>query len=250
MADTLSWTLSRRFLHLVSNMRKPVLFSLLLIAVAVPAQEAQWCQIEVIVFARNTLSAGATEYWPEDPGTPSVTQAQSLLDSGAGNEAYSQLSRSELSLDALYGGLVASRGHYEPLLYLGWRQPVADERQAVLVYLGTGPGSAGAPPQLEGTLKVSGGRYLDAELDLLLTRLEQDAPRAVSASNEGAPRRPAYRSYRMRDHRRMRSGELHYIDHPLMGVLLLVKPHALPGTMEEPGHDQEEQGDTAPPGDD
>jgi hypothetical protein len=29
----------------------------------------------------------------------------------------------------------------------------------------------------------------------------------------------------MHDHRRMRSGELHYLDHPLMGVLVLVIPY-------------------------
>lgn len=230
-------------------MRKPVLLLLLLIAMPGAAQ-ARWYQIEIIVFARNTPDAGATEYWPEDPGTPSITEAQRLLARDIGNEAYSRLPGSELSLETLYGGLVASRGQYEPLLHLAWRQPAPQDRRTLPVYLSTGPGSSGAPPRLEGTLKLRVGRYLHAELDLLLTRLEPEAAGAVPANDTGLPQGPAYRSYRLRDHRRMRSGELHYIDHPLMGVLLLVKPHALPGTMEEPGHDQEEQGDTAPPGDD
>ena len=34
--------------------------------------------------------------------------------------------------------------------------------------------------------------------------------------------------YRMQARRRMRSGELHYIDHPLMGVLIKITPYELP----------------------
>ena len=227
-------------------MRKLALLWLLLIAAAVPAQ-ARWYQVEIIVFARNTPESGATEFWPEDPGAPAMAQAQRLLSPGAGDEAYARLPRSELTLDGLYGGLVASRGQFEPLLHLAWLQPVTDEHQAVPVYLGTGRGSSGGPPALEGTLRLSAGRYLHAELDLLLTSVVEGAntgpPSGASASGG-----PGYRSYRLRDHRRMRSGELHYIDHPLMGVLLLVKPYALPGAVEQDEPDQQERDDTPPPG--
>jgi hypothetical protein len=225
-------------------MRKPVLLLLLLIAMAAPA-EARWYQVEIIVFARNARDAGATEYWPDDPGTPSVTDAQRLANAG-GNAAYSRLPRSELALEGSYGGLVASRGEYEPLLHLAWRQPVSNDSRAVPVYLSTDPASS-ASPRLEGTLKLSAGRYLHAELDLVLSRLEPEQASSGAADENSPYRGPAYRSYRMQQHRRMRSGELHYIDHPLMGVLLLVRPYAPPGAAEEAEPDREGQDESAPP---
>jgi hypothetical protein len=35
-------------------------------------------------------------------------------------------------------------------------------------------------------------------------------------------------SYPFEQRRRMRSGELHYLDHPALGILVLVEPRELP----------------------
>jgi hypothetical protein len=40
--------------------------------------------------------------------------------------------------------------------------------------------------------------------------------------------------YVLREQRRMRSGELHYEDHPRLGVLVLVTPVAAPASAPEP----------------
>jgi len=46
------------------------------------------------------------------------------------------------------------------------------------------------------------------------------------------------RIHTLKQSRRMRSGELHYIDHPLSGVLMLIKPYA-PRAQAEPNQDAE-----------
>jgi len=88
---------------------------------------------------------------------------------------------------------------------------------------------------MEGILTLSRHRYLHADVDLLLRRPDGVDP--VSGTT-------ARRTYRLQAHRRMRSGELHFIDHPAMGVLIKVTPFGLaqptmddepPETPDQPG---------------
>jgi len=126
-----------------------------------------------------------------------------------------------------------------------------------------------APPRMEGTLKLILSRYLHIEADLLyreplesdeITQLEQAAqssgPDMTQAQDQDAPlgtqlpaqqqdlfmlaeqssvdeQKPLYHVYRMQQSRRMRSGELHYIDHPVFGLAVRV-------TQYEPPTDEEE----------
>ena len=68
---------------------------------------------------------------------------------------------------------------------------------------------------VHGTVTVSLARYLEVEVDLLYNR---------PASSEAAAPGSAPTRFRLVSERRMRSGELHYVDHPLFGVLVLLTP--------------------------
>ena len=70
---------------------------------------------------------------------------------------------------------------------------------------------------MRGTVKVSVARYLHVELDLLYRRSGDDA----AVAPEGTPT-----WFRLESERRMRSRELHYVDHPLFGVLMRITPSA------------------------
>ena len=50
--------------------------------------------------------------------------------------------------------------------------------------------------------------------------------------------------FRLTQTRRMRSGELHYLDHPLFGLLVQVRPYELPV---EPAQPQGEAASPTPP---
>ena len=139
--------------------------------------------------------------------------------------SYARLPTSDLKLDGAYWSLRGVAG-LKPLVHMAWRQPISGPGQTPPVYLASGPGAA----ELEGTLEVSVSRFLHVNLDLLLRRTSPAGPSRppalVAADGSGLPRYPVsspegYR-YRMQAHRRMRSGEVHYIDHPLMGVLLRI----------------------------
>jgi len=77
--------------------------------------------------------------------------------------------------------------------------------------------------QIDGTVKVALGRYLHFYTDLIFVR-----PLPIQA-NEQVPEEQSdalspFTYYRVKSHRRMRSRELHYLDHPLLGILVQITP--------------------------
>ncbi|MCK4950355.1 MAG: hypothetical protein KAS48_00950 [Gammaproteobacteria bacterium] len=108
--------------------------------------------------------------------------------------------------------------------------------------------------QIEGTIKISRARYLHVWTDLIYripsadienisyntnsqdTYLqEMDTMNSYASNadfdtintNQDAYSQPLA-NFRLQDHRRMRSKELHYIDHPLFGVIVIAMPYELP----------------------
>ncbi len=146
--------------------------------------------VELILFERS--GGGNQEAWPANPGSPDMQNTRSL-EKGTGPFSVQPTSEWRLKNEA---ARLRATGGMTPLIHLAWRQPVASDKDAETIRLRSS--SAG---KLEGTVKVSLGRYLHVDLDLLLDQ-----------------------RYRLQTHRRMRSGELHYIDHPLMGALVLISP--------------------------
>lgn len=81
-----------------------------------------------------------------------------------------------------------------------------------------------SPPlyQVDGAVTVSVERYLHAKLDLLYHRsLPAQDPASPAEATE-------LNTFRLQTSRRMRSQELHYFDHPLFGVLVMVTPFLNP----------------------
>ncbi|HEX9583724.1 MAG TPA: CsiV family protein [Gammaproteobacteria bacterium] len=186
----------------------------MLLSPGAPAQD-KWFQVEVIVFERLDDDALSAESWPPDPGRPPVDDSIELVAAGEtpGEEtatfAYRLLDRSQLNLRDSYGGLRYSKA-FRPLLHHAWRQPGLRQNHARWVHLYVPPdgegGFAAAAPRVDGTLRVYLSRYLHVDADLLYRRRGVETP------------------FRLQTSRRMRSGELHYLDHPLFGVLILIKP--------------------------
>ena len=72
---------------------------------------------------------------------------------------------------------------------------------------------------LKGTLKLILGRYLHIHTDLLYQRLKKNY-----SSSSPILHGNMFNEFEIKSHRRMRSKELHYIDHPLLGILILIDP--------------------------
>ena len=195
--------------------------------IAMPSSASErWFTVEVIVFDDLRNDGLDAEQWPADPGEPSLRDTVELTDwpageSGESAHAFRIVKRSEHTLDAVWNKLRGS-AHYRPFLHLGWRLPGLPHGAArpvhVSPHLGrSSPGTAepvgGGPPAVHGTVKVSLARYLQVEIDLVYQR---------PANVDTAASSPVPDRFRIMAERRMRSGELHYLDHPLFGVLIQV----------------------------
>lgn len=261
----------------------------LLLAALLPctARAAEWYTVEVLVFERLVPGAVQAEHWRPDPGRPplegalelSASPEESAAGSAAGPRAFEALPPESFRMHGIAARFARS-GRYRTLLHVAWRQPGFGQRSARAVHLSAGPADAlrappagaaaetdaaavapaaapaPAQPALDGTVRVYRARYLHAEVDLLYYRPAAESPQPVRVTGGGEAVQdagpPVATLFRMQQSRRMRSGELHYLDHPLFGVLIEATPYAPAGAEaagEEAPPDAEDAGaDTAPAG--
>jgi len=151
-------------------------------------------------------------------------------------------------------------GNYRTLYHQTWLQPMRDESSALPIVLDRS-GDTLDWPQLQGTVKIYLSRYLHVETDLWLNTTGNYLPGewAMPAAPLGPPSliviepepslseptiesgeidelaqakstlEPAYpwrHAVRFNEKRRMRSNEVHYLDHPMLGVVIKFTPVA------------------------
>ncbi|MES9958094.1 MAG: CsiV family protein [Sedimenticola sp.] len=216
----------------ITTLLSALLLGLLLGSQSVTAQETteesqQLYDIELVVFARQAPGADSSESWPDDPGTPDWSNAVNLDGQGdiaaiPGATLLELLPRESHRLSADARRLERSGDRLQGLAHLAWRQPGFPREMALPVYLHSTARDIYDQPLLEGTVTISLGRYLHADLDLLL---RQQSPYS-SAGDSLLEQKTT--GHRFQAHRKMRSGELHYLDHPLLGALILIEKYEEP----------------------
>jgi len=93
--------------------------------------------------------------------------------------------------------------------------------------------------ELEGKITIALSRYLHTYVDLVLRRprLLIDSEPGQSVQTRDTPGYSAdtriLNNHSLREHRRMRSKNLHYIDSPEFGMLILITPYEVPESIEE-----------------
>ncbi len=210
-------------------MRKPILHYLLLLltltagGTALGEEPGRQFDIEVVIFSHINAYDGG-EAWPQEeghgvsPGTgdtrPLDEVTTALPDSLEQDANWQALPGDARKLTAVAEALRRSN-NYRPLAHLHWRQTLMEPAAAQSIDIASlGDATQDRTnPRVEGSLRLSVARYLHLETDL---RLVEDV-RYVPHDNQATV-------YSLRQSRRMRSGELHYIDHPRLGVLALVTP--------------------------
>ncbi|MBK1726762.1 CsiV family protein [Halorhodospira neutriphila] len=214
----------------------------------------QWYAVELIVFEQSGIEGSAAERWPGRAGDPSyplwqipagcaAAGSERPVAAGAaagdgpagaqGSEAAASplhcLPAARRQLDK-HWAILRRSGAYQPRYHIGWLQPGLSEARSVAVPVplywrpasaaeAALPGASSGPalrPPVYGLVRVFRERYLHAAVDLRLQRRHAE-PDADLEALLRAPR------HVMRQRRRLRSGELHYLDHPYLGVLLSVR---------------------------
>lgn len=245
------------------------------------ASDEQWYQVELIVF-EHLDKKGLQETWPLDPGRPNVSDARSLISEqqASSDDASVQSEQARLNYLAVKDSQlqltdarerVANQGSYRIIFHKGWKQKIADKKLAEPLRLIGGKQYESATNsydnqfgdelamaydndmgshldmqnsyEVDGTLRISKGRYLHIDTDLVFTRpmrvltpatglqgsLTTGSPKVSLANVSNRSRwqhetNARLQPFRLSQSVRMRSNEVQYIDHPLYGILVAIMP--------------------------
>jgi peptidoglycan-binding protein CsiV len=138
----------------------------------------------------------------------------------------------DLALTAEVKALNRQR-HLRPVIHKRWRQPIParDRPQPIYVsseFTTSAPGTSAGFAKIEGYISVTVGRYLHFAPTLWYhadTLGVAPVPLPVMGP---LPELADNRYFVLSESRRMRSAELHYLDHPKLGVLVRIDPVELP----------------------
>lgn len=259
---------------------------------------ANWYQVEIIVFGQSSEKAELSEYWRQDYELSYPNNMVKLLDPSAKAEdkptiadllspddrlypllqkdadttedempteqPFTILAKQDLALRKMMNTMRRSAA-FRPLFHKAWRQPLyGDVSDPAILVLGGD--QVNQQHELQGYIRLTVSRYLHLETDLWLTQFEANtgqeqeawpytpSPPIISNNQTKLSATPSLipselwknfqliereqtllhnsshiikRTVRLNQKRRMRSNELHYIDHPLMGVLIQITPYDL-----------------------
>ena len=229
------------------------------------ADEVRYYDIEVIIFESLDPTAKASEIWKHEVSMTVPPLAVELGQPYPGpipKEFNPKLSFKVLPDNQLQlqdeDKLLTASNNYRILLHTAWRQPGMDAETALPVHINlsfidsntpssttpnaTTPLAMQSPAlassdmtqtrsTLNGYIKIILSRYLHADINLVYTTgipLSSSTPAPLPLSDDAeikplTPPQPTV--YVLSQTRKMRSKELHYIDHPVLGVLILATPY-------------------------
>jgi len=199
-------------MHKRNLLRAATIAVLALVVGSAASQQAalQSYDVELIVF-RNMSSGATPEDWTKEADVPGQSIPLSDEDSDdapatetppapTATETFPALPAEKLQLGSIADTLRRSR-NYQTLAHFGWTQPGFVRGEAHYMSIDS---QAAAGSGLTGRVAVARGRYLHLTVDL-----------ALEPTGSGE-------RYVLRQTRRMRSNERHYIDHPKFGVIALI----------------------------
>jgi len=188
-------------------------------------------QVELIIFSR--YEGNPQEHWPRDVKLAYPENLVSLKTEGGSSESFSVLPASERALNSQAATLARS-GSYTLLYHQAWRQMIYGRKTNIAI---SGGKSFGNHQELEGSIALNVGQYLKIQTNLWLTQfappgttITETWPELPLLPNtlEESEKSQDYlikRIVKISQERTMRSNEIHYIDHPLLGIIVKIVPY-------------------------
>lgn len=223
------WHLLTRF-FMVLLLMQPVLVS------AADDNDEVWYQIEIIV-AQRADNKFLAETFPFQPSAISWHRGEALTQFNPEINNRNQLENVEfinlptdLRILNTEARMLENNDDYKVLSHLSWRQVLTGNKAINWIDINGGY-AWGGHQQLEGSLGFSKGRFLHVHSELHLNQF----PSIKSASSQRAKQSllsagqslvPIVETrYSLIQRRKMRSNELHYLDHPKLVLLVKVIPY-------------------------
>ncbi len=218
------------------NIARVILFALLVS----PAANAKDYIVEMIFFTDTKAGSANSIHISTEPVIPNL-QGSLVLDDSAVNYGFVPYPNEALTLTNEAAALNKT-GRYKVLKHAAWLQPGLAKEEAIPVRIHAGKDyrnefrersfvqtdfSDRKHPknhpvnELDGTIKIVLGRYLHVYTDLAYRRPFS----ANTIGNDNALGRDrVLADFAIKTHRKMRSKQLHYLDHPILGILVEIRP--------------------------
>lgn len=234
---------------------------LLLVSSSSIAEDMRYYDVEVVVIENLSEEQKKSENWPIQVNLTLPEKTVKYGESVSSEwlpanvdlkSSYKILSPKTYQLTPEIEKIAESKTH-RVIFHTAWRQPGLDNKQALPVYFKRE--IPAAPPQevstsaqdadtetsvseshstssiLEGLLRVTLARYLHLEAELTYRAtpppvIQSDNPFSV-LDNETEREAVLQQGviHLKQDRRRMRSNELHYLDHPVLSILVKITPY-------------------------
>lgn len=178
-----------------------LLLFILVLCPIYPALADKLYQVELLVFEQADKRTLGDEWWPENPGSPNLTQASQP--------------------NVIPPKQLKKPGNVKVLLHTAWQQPVGEKSASSYIRISN-------QNDLDGTININSSRFLHADVDLLLTKNMKITRQKVGmlgvSSNPAASGEDRPVTFRLKQSQKIKSNETRYFDHPGFGVILLVSP--------------------------
>jgi len=165
--------------------------TLLLALLAPPAFAEGLYQVELIVFRQTSAPVLSSQRAPDDWAAGAPLAAASVRSTALNSEA----------------ATLASSEDYQVLLHQAWQQQVSATKSTLA--LSDGQPQFGHFP-VEGTLSLRQARFIEVKVDLWLNQFDADGLLSTSE--------------RLQQTSRLKNGEVTFIDHGSLGLLLKIFP--------------------------
>jgi len=174
-------------------------------------------KVEVIVFEHLALKGWTEEYWPEDIETPATHGSTSVF---TRNKKPLWINKRNHSLVSAAQRL--NKQGYRILFHQAWSQVAYARKNSPTVLIENDQGRAS---NLLGTVRLYKTRYAHVDIDLELERrIPSKVLEAFAQNQKLAPGDlPSHWRFNVKESRKIKPKELHYIDHPLFGVLVQIR---------------------------
>jgi len=195
----------------------------------------RWYQVEMIVFAR--AESNAQETWPNDLKLSYPTNLITLKSDNPASEGFIPLSPNERLLNT-QAATLAKSGTYTVLFHQAWRQIILSHKTNIFI---NGGKTYNGHQELEGSIALNVAQYLKIQTNLWLTQFVPSGtqvtetwpelpipPGATINDTEKTQDYVIKRIAKISEQRTMRSNEVHYLDHSLLGVIVKIIPYDMP----------------------
>jgi len=183
--------------------------------------DASKIQAEVIIFQSLALRGWTEEFWPDFDGITRTDDSRRL----DGQDGYAKLVEpNQFNLLEEVSKMTTDRG-YDVLAHFAWQQTLEsnDIASPILIDPAIQTRRADTSPFL-GKVRIYQERFIHAEVYIEIDRQIPTRIRERFATHQNIPIEWLLDSWRFKidESRRVRYGQLHYLDHPIFGVLIQI----------------------------